>query len=386
MNEENLPLNEEIVQDDGTLAPEDIPAPEEETAAEEKLSAKEELIKKIPYYKRYYLQYRGGNRSEALDIAGTKAFLQNLGFDGGELRQAREEKNRAEALSEAENGNSEAMCCSYCGSKISGVEFFRLPDGRLRCTSCSNTVVKTKTEMEELCRRVIENMDNFFGATIGVPVSIEVLDEIKLKKKTGIPIGTRDDQSIFVLGVAINKKNTYKILLENGAPRISIIATFAHELTHVWQYINWENQKGLRECPKDKRVLIHEGMAKWVEIQYAYLINEAATAKREEIATTYRDDEYGRGFLRYRANYPFSLGTVITKPTPFMNVSEPLDEQYCGTFRVIPPGGQAPVPEGEEVVPTPEKEIPTEPVKGPIERDAASLNRFAYNLLAEDEK
>lgn len=325
MNEENLPLNEEIVQDDGTLAPEDIPAPEEETAAEEKLSAKEELIKKIPYYKRYYLQYRGGNRSEALDIAGTKAFLQNLGFDGGELRQAREEKNRAEALSEAENGNSEAMCCSYCGSKISGVEFFRLPDGRLRCTSCSNTVVKTKTEMEELCRRVIENMDNFFGATIGVPVSIEVLDEIKLKKKTGIPIGTRDDQSILVLGVAINKKNTYKILLENGAPRISIIATFAHELTHIWQYTNWDNVAGFKKCPPCNRLLIYEGMAKWAEIQYLYLIGETNVARREEYITRNREDEYGIGFRIYEERFPLTREAMVCSETPFKPGRYPFD-------------------------------------------------------------
>ena len=109
------------------------------------------------------------------------------------------------------------------------------------------------------------------------------------------------------------------------------------------------------------RLEIYEGMAKWVEIQYAYLINEPATAKREEIITSYRDDEYGRGFLRYRANYPFSLGTVITKPTPFMNVETPLDPEFCGPLRVllptdgIHPGdveGQTPRP-GDDVPPTP---------------------------------
>ena len=40
-------------------------------------------------------------------------------------------------------------------------------------------------------------------------------------------------------------------------------------------------------------------MAKWVEIQYAYLIGETSSAKREEINTRLRMDEYGNGFRKY---------------------------------------------------------------------------------------
>ena len=80
-------------------------------------------------------------------------------------------------------------------------------------------------------------------------------------------------------------------------------------------------------------MLIYEGMAKWVEIQYAYLINEPARAKREELITSYRADEYGYGFLRYVSNYPFSTGTVIVRPTPFQNTKMPLDPAYCGPIK-----------------------------------------------------
>ena len=52
---------------------------------------------------------------------------------------------------------------------------------------------------------------------------------------------------LLILGVAINKKKKYSIILENGAPRISLIATFAHELTHIWQYTNWDNKKGFKK-------------------------------------------------------------------------------------------------------------------------------------------
>lgn len=279
----------------------------------------------IPYHERYYLKYREGKRSTPLDLAGTKAFLQGLGFDGGELRQAREGKNCAEGFRNPEKNRNNQMRCSYCGAEISGVEFFRLPDGRMRCTTCSSTIVATKAEVEALCQRVIANMDNFFGATIDVPISVEVVDERKLKKKIGVPLGTKDSQSMLILGVAINKKKKYSIILENGAPRISLIATFAHELTHIWQYTHWDDQEAFRKCPKSKRLLIYEGMAKWAEIQYLYLIGETTVARREEYFTRNRQDEYGIGFCLYEDHYPLSREAMFCEDTPFTPGRYPFD-------------------------------------------------------------
>lgn len=91
-------------------------------------------------------------------------------------------------------------------------------------------------------------------------VSIEVTEERKLKKKIGVPLDTEDSQSMLILGVAVNKRKKYSIILENGAPRISLIATFAHELTHIWQYTHWDNNKNMRKCSRSKRMLIYEGM------------------------------------------------------------------------------------------------------------------------------
>ena len=297
---------------------------EEETAAEEHTPTVPET-KEIPYHERYYLKYRDGKRSMPLDLEGTKAFLQGLGFDGGELRQAREGKDRAESYRNADKNKNNQMRCSYCGTEIAGVEFFRLPDGRMRCTTCSSTVVQSKAEVEELCKRVIANMDNFFGATIDVPVSVEVMDERKLKKKVGVPLGTKDSQSMLILGVAINKKKKYSIILENGAPRISLIATFAHELTHIWQYTHWDNKAGFKKCSKKNRLLIYEGMAKWAEIQYLYMIGETTVARREEANTRRRQDEYGAGFLVYEDRFPLSREAMTIDDTPFTPGKYPFD-------------------------------------------------------------
>lgn len=339
MSEENKLFEEQLKQDETTeqvaeevneATPETEDIIEEASIESETEAPTEEPsslpeVKSVPYHERYYLKYREGKRNTALDLDGTKSFLQEIGFDGGELRQAREGKNCAENMRNTDKNKNNQMFCSYCGTELSGVEFFRLPDGRMRCNTCSNTVVKSKAEVEAMCKRVIENMDSFFGARIDVPVSIEVADERKLKKKLGIPLDTRDSQSMLILGVAVNKKQKYSIILENGAPRISLIATFAHELTHIWQYTHWDNNKNLKKCPKSKRLLIYEGMAKWVEIQYLYLVGETNVARREEYITRNRQDEYGIGFCLYEDRYPLSREAMFCEETPFTPNSYPFD-------------------------------------------------------------
>lgn len=327
---EELPETAEPVAETPVGEIPDDDTPSEDSPAENALPTEERRLstetKEIPYHERYYLRYREGKRTTAQDLEGTKAFLQNCGFDGGELRQAREGKNHAETFRNADRNKNNQMCCSYCGLEISGVEFYRLPDGRLRCTTCSNSVVKTRADVEAICKRVVANMENFFGATVDIPVSIEVTEERKLKRRLGIPLGTRDGQSMLILGVAINKKKRFSIILENGAPRISLIATFAHELTHIWQYTHWDHQKGFRKCPKSKRLLIYEGMAKWAEIQYLYLIGETSVAKREEWVTRNRKDEYGVGFCLYADHYPLSRETMTCEDTPFTPDRYPFDD------------------------------------------------------------
>lgn len=306
----------EVPENDETASADDA----QEEKAENSLTDEKDTVKK--YSDNYYLLY-GNKEKNYLDLDGTIQLLQALGFDGGELKQAREGKETFQTYKENTSDNPNQLFCSYCGLEISGVEYQRLPDGRLRCTACSNTLVKS--EMQELCDRVKTNMEAFFGAAINVPIHIEVLEERKLKKKIKSPLSVVDDKSILVLGAAVNDKKGYKIYLENGAPRISVIATFAHELTHIWQYINWDNKKGFKVCPRNKRLLIYEGMAKWVEIQYLYLIGETAVARREEFITRNRDDEYGMGFRMLEDKYPLSYGTIVCDNAPFTKDTYPID-------------------------------------------------------------
>lgn len=281
---------------------------------------------KRPYPERAYLLYGKAADISGMDLKGAKDFLNSLGFDGGEMRQARVGKHFSEKMNEltqAENQNP--LCCSYCGQEITGVDYSSLPDGRLRRNVCDRTLVRSREELSEIYVRILDHLEAFFGAVIMVPIDIEMLEERKLKKKIKRPLSEVDDKSILILGAAVRKgKKNYSLYLENGLPRLSAIATFIHELTHIWQYINWDDTKSMPKISPMARLLIYEGMAKWVEIQYLYLIGEVAAAKREEEFTLLREDAYGKGFRLYADRYPISREAMYCEANPFKTDSYPI--------------------------------------------------------------
>ena len=66
-------------------------------------------------------------------------------------------------------------------------------------------------------------------------------------------------------------------------------------------------------------------MAKWVEIQYLYLVGEAAVARREEFITRNREYEYGIGFRMIENKYPLSYGTIVCDNAPFTKDAYPIE-------------------------------------------------------------
>lgn len=341
--EEHIP--EEISENDGEsdighIGPDDLSQnadmPSEDTTekSEENGNNKKSQLdfSRIPYQKRYYLLYGGEGEPDVIDSNGTLSYLKKLGLGNNPLTEARRGKRISKYVEATFRPNKKnARYCDFCGSEIYGIEYETLADGRDRCISCSRTAIKTEVEFIKIFEDVKRNLESFFGIKINAGIKVRMVNAGKLNKSLGksfIPTSKFDGR---VLGVAINKHDTFTLMVENGSPRMMSMLTMAHELTHIWQYLNW-NQKAIKKkYGKKLNLQIYEGMAKWVEIQYAYLINEPSTAKREEIITVNRNDEYGFGYIRYKANYPISTGTVITRDTPFMNIETPLDPMYCGS-------------------------------------------------------
>ena len=282
-------------------------------------------FKRKPYHENYFLLFGHHVLPKNIVPQQTHDFLATFDFDQNALKESRESKDIAELIASGYNPMAKGKrFCDFCGCELFGTEFEVLSDGRERCMQCSKTAIKTGDDFVKIFTKVKKNVEAFYGININVPVSVKMVNSKKLHKRLGeafIPTSGFDAR---VLGVAIKDKNGYSLYVENGSPRMQSMLTMAHELTHIWQYVNWNDKDIIKKYGSAMRLEVYEGMAKWVEIQYAYLINEPEIAKREEILTAMRQDEYGRGFLKYLERYPFSKGSIITKETPFMDKKNPL--------------------------------------------------------------
>lgn len=283
-------------------------------------------IQRAPYHERYYLLFGGKQSPECMALKETMDFLKAYGCDNGTLKQARKGRNMAELIEQTYHpGKAGAHYCDFCGVELLGTEYDVLIDGRERCSNCSRTAVKTIEEFKRIYSNVVRNLDAFYGVRQDVPIRIEMVNAKKLHRRLGrafTPTGNSDGR---ILGVAIrDRRGNYSMLIENGAPRMASIMTMVHEMTHIWQYNHWDERNIEAKYGAEHVLEVYEGMAKWSEIQYAYLIGETAMAKREEIITRMRQDEYGIGFQRYVDKYPLSYETQLQGETPFMNPDSPL--------------------------------------------------------------
>ena len=373
--------------------------PKEEPVEEPEPEKQEDTFEFVrkPYHERYYLLYGNTEVPSSLNLQATYDYLVGIGMGNNQLKQARAGKELA-ALVEAtfKPGKAGSMYCDFCGAEIFGVEYETLADGRDRCLNCGRTAVKSEEEFQKIFEDVKRNMESAFGIRFNVGVRVEMVNAKTLHKRLGQAFVTSPEYDGRVIGVAIKDRHGYSLYIENGSPRMSAMLTIAHELTHIWQYVNWNDREIVKKYGKDMRLQIYEGMAKWVEVQYAYVINEPGVAKREEIINCYREDDYGFGFLRYRANYPFSTGTVITRPTPFMNTKTPLDPMYCGPFKIAPIEGIGTNDGDDTETGKVKTSKPTSIVglrrndpdylAGEKNRDPSVIRYYAREQLTEDEK
>lgn len=105
----------------------------------------------------------------------------------------------------------------------------------------------------------------------------------------------------------------------------------AHEMTHIWQYTNWDLKEirsmyaqSSRKLTRIAELLVMEGFAMWSSIQLLYEIGETSYARREELNTLLRQDEYGYGFRLYVDRYGIRRKEGIPDVTPFHSYP-PLD-------------------------------------------------------------
>lgn len=293
---------------------EGINTPEEPENARDDIGGEDEVSTHVQGTNRYqrtcYLLYGYDHIDGAVAAEETLKFLNDLGFGDGELRRAR----KGESVREQEQREEEF--CDFCGLPISGVAYDVLGDGRVRCVSCSASAIHTVEEFRTLYQRVLPTMESFFDIKLGMPVRVRTADARTIAKKTGSVFRPTKGFDARAVGFAKVDKDGFALYIENGAPRLAAMETIAHELTHIWQYANW-NRKEMARSYGSNLDLVYEGMAMWASVQFLYLIGETAFARRKEENALEREDIYGQGFRYFCQKYPLSRGTKCPDYTPF---------------------------------------------------------------------
>lgn len=285
------------------------------------------------YSRRHYLlfgQAPGAVYNKLLDTAATASYLSSCGLGEGELTRARTERARGTYLRRNDLGSATERYCDFCGKPLTGVEYQRLHDGRDRCTECSRTVVSGRTALEDLLSSVKADLQEKFSITINREISIKVVSQDKISRALGVSWKPTTGYDPRAIGFVHKGYLRQQLWLENGAPRLPLISTIAHELTHIWQHENWD-EDGLRKLYGESYKEIVEGMAEWVEVQYLFLINEAHLAERTLEHESGRDDVYGRGLGLYLRQYPISHTIMLEGETPFRNAGQPIDPSLLTT-------------------------------------------------------
>lgn len=276
------------------------------------------------YKESNYLFFGRGQFPRSLAVDETAMLLQDHRLVNSELSAARADAvDMREAIDEVISGETVHLC-DFCGSPLLGVEYDILEDGRERCLSCSRQTVKSQAELEELFASVRGTMCATYGIHIKSAVNVRMVPTTEIAERIGTAFVATPGFDARAVGVAVNENGNYSIYLENGAPRLNLVETISHELTHIWQYENWSEADIVAKYGSGNRLVVYEGMAVWASVQYLYAVNELEYATRLFTREARREDEYGKGLRLYYSKYGMSTEKLGNRRTPFQSPRRPL--------------------------------------------------------------
>lgn len=277
-----------------------------------------ELFSDDDYRRKAYLNFGFEQPDKALAVDQLLSYLNGLGMKDNSLFAAR---NCADSTSMDIELDAECQC-DFCGMPLNGVSYEKLSDGRIRCHSCSASAVNSVDEFTDVFQSTVQLLEENFNIAFKVPITIRISDAKTIGHLSGHVFKASSGYDPRVVGFAQRKGKDYTLYVENGSPRLATIATVAHEMTHIWQYLNW-NTKQVKRAYKNKKVrdIIYEGMASWVEVQILYMIGEYNYAQEQEKILLKRaenpDDVYGIGFVLFCERYGLDRQGEVPESTPY---------------------------------------------------------------------
>lgn len=295
-------------------------------------------LTKSRYQNECFLKFGFEEIDGRLQIEEVRKYLRARGWSNNSLTKARKRDILAKKNLDIETVNH----CDFCSLPLSGVSYEVLNDGRIRCNDCSGSAISSVEDFRKLFYQVLEMMEAFYGVKYRVPICVAMADARVVAKGAGCIFRPSTQVADRVLGFAQCKKGKYSLLIENGSPRLASIDTMVHEMTHIWQYLNWNDNEVTNiyrmrkaSCAGIARDIVYEGMAMWASIQYLYQIGESYYAAQQEALAEARTDVYGIGYRLYAEQYPIVKDSSLIKYSPFTSfptlapekVSEKVREQ-----------------------------------------------------------
>ena len=274
---------------------------------------------KTRYQRECFLKFGYEEIDERIQTREVAAYLRAHSWGGGELYKARKRVAYDIAL-EYDPSN----CCDFCNKPLTGVSYERLADGRIRCNDCAATAISSLEEFQELFLKVRDTMEGIFGIQLNVPIDVITTDAVTIGAMTGLVFTPSTQYADRVLGFAQMSGGGFRIVIENGSPRLATIETISHELTHIWQYLNWNQNDIAARYGANNVDIVYEGMAMWTSVQFMYQIGEISQAAFAELNHEKRTDAYGVGFNLYRDKYPLLKEVGVVSLSPFRMKNRPL--------------------------------------------------------------
>ena len=279
-------------------------------------------IEPTRYQKECFLKFGFDDIDGRLTLKEVHEYLTMHGWGDNDLTKARKRMRFESGQLDLDAENT----CDFCGIPLSGVSYDRLIDGRVRCNDCSMTAIDQLSEFQELFRRSLNMLEDTYNIQIKVGIEVKTTDARTIAKHAGMVFQPSTQFASRVLGFAQKKQGKYTLMIENGSPRLAAIDTITHELTHIWQYLNWNDKQILEVYQQKKkewtalaRDIVYEGMAMWSAIQMLYVMGETYYASQQEMLTEARTDVYGIGFRLYRRSYDLERNGEIPTVTPFQS-------------------------------------------------------------------
>lgn len=266
-----------------------------------------------------YLTMGRGGIPTVMNPALTRDMLDGLGYGTNAYTQTRLGTPFDMLRSSGDNQH-----CNFCLKPLIGVEYDRLADGRARCSTCSRTTIASLKEFQALFETAKMDMQRFYGVSIQSRIKVSMVSPRKMERVCG---------EGGVLGLAVKRANSRDLLMVNGAPLVPALGTMMHELTHIWQYENWDDgaMSGryssvvpLHPDPTTASAIVHEGMAVWAQVQYLLLLGQTEYAQRLTAARLQETSVYGVGLALFFKRYGFSTDAFLAGKTPFDAGIEPL--------------------------------------------------------------